>query len=280
MTGVAPSAERGSSFSLGFWALPRAKREALSAVYAYCRLIDDVVDAGTLPRDEARRTLDVWREEIERLCAGRATHPVARALQGPVAAYRIPKNELLEVIRGCALDLEGTRYETAAELEGYMRGVASSVGVMCVSIFGWRHTSPERMREFAILFGYAFQLTNIVRDVGADLDLSRVYLPLADLRAAGCPPENLAARERTPAFLRAMETQHARAKDYYRRARSLVDARDRPSLLPAEVMAHVYEGLLDEIRRQGYPVLSRRVRLSGPRKLSRALRAWLYCHGF
>ena len=274
-----PGAEKRSNFFLGFLLLPRAEREALSAVYAYCRLIDDIVDSPDMPEGEARGMLDFWRAEVDRLYAGRATHPIAQALVRPIADFNIPQEPFLEMIRGCALDLDGTRYETISELEGYMRGVASSVGIMCVHIFGWDYTPRERMLEFATDFGYAFQLTNIIRDVGADLELGRVYLPLADLREAGYPAERLAAREPSEAFERVMRKQHERAKAYYARARGLVDPRDRPRLLPAEVMAHVYEGLLDEIARGGFRVLFRKTRLSLPRKALLALKAWFYCHG-
>lgn len=280
MNSAAPRAEKKSNFFLGFLLLPRAKREALSAVYAYCRLIDDIVDSGSLSKDEARKMLDFWREEVGRLYAGRPTHSIAQALLRPIADYKIPKDAFDEMIRGCALDLEGTRYETIADLEGYMRGVASSVGVMCVHIFGWEHTPRERMLEFAKTFGYAFQLTNIIRDVGADLELGRIYLPLADLREAGVTVEQLIARDHVPAFDRLMEMEYKRAKNYYARARGMVDFRDRPALAPAEVMAHVYEGLLDEIKAAQYRVLYQKTRLPAHRKLALALRGWLYCYGF
>lgn len=279
MNAAPPAPERGSSFFLGFLLLPKPKREALSAVYAYCRLVDDIVDSGSLSKDEARRRLEFWREEVERLYAGAPTHPVSSALLRPVADYRIPKEALHEMIRGCAMDLEGARYETIADLESYMRGVASSVGLMCVHIFGWAHTPKERMHEFATTFGYAFQLTNIARDVGADLELGRVYLPQKDLAEAGYTMEQLIRRDHSPAFDRVMNAQYQRAKAYYSRARNLVDFRDRPSLLPAEVMAHVYEGLLEEIKARGFRVLFERTTLPGYRKLALALRAWLYCHG-
>jgi 15-cis-phytoene synthase len=274
----AAGAEKKSNFFLGFLLLPKAKREALSAVYAYCRLIDDIVDSGG-PKDEARRELDFWREEVERLYAGKATHAVARGLEPHVAAYRIPKEELHQMIRGCAMDLEGAKYESLADLESYMRGVAGSVGVMCVHIFGWTHTPKERMYEFAATFGHAFQLTNIVRDVGADLELGRVYLPEQDMREAGYSREKLISRDHSPAFDRLMQAEYKRAKNYYTRARNLVDFRDRPALLPAEVMAHVYEGLLDEIKARGFRVLFDKTSLPGHRKLALAFRAWLYCHG-
>jgi 15-cis-phytoene synthase len=280
MNPAPPRAEKKSNFFLGFILLPRAKREALSAAYAYCRLIDDIVDSTELPKDEARRQLEFWRREIESLYAGRASHPIAKALERPIADYHIPENAFQEMIRGCAMDLENARYESIADLESYMRGVASSVGVMCVHIFGWKHTPPERMTEFATTFGYAFQLTNIIRDVGADLELGRIYLPQADLRAAGYTSEQLIHREHGPAFDKLMAAEYARAKKDYKRARALVDVRDRPALLPAEIMAHVYEGLLDEIRDQKFRVLYQKTRLPGHRKLVLALRAWAYCHGF
>ncbi|MBI3564120.1 MAG: squalene/phytoene synthase family protein [Elusimicrobia bacterium] len=272
-------AEKKSSFFLGFLMLPRAKRDALSAVYAYCRLIDDIVDSGSLTKDEARKMLDFWRAEVDRLYEGRPTHSVSAALAKPVADYAIPKDAFLEMIRGCAMDLEGRRYETIEDLESYMRGVASSVGVMCVHVFGWSHTPKDRMYAFATTFGYAFQLTNIIRDVGADLELGRVYLPLADLRAAGYSEDRLLRRDHGPEFDRVMETEYRRAKEYYARARNLVDFRDRPALLPAEVMAHVYEGLLEQIKEDRFRVLYQKSRLPAHRKLVLALRAWLYCHG-
>ncbi len=272
-------AERQSSFFLGFLLLPRAKREALAAIYAYCRLIDDIVDSGALSKDEARRMLDFWRAEVGRLFDGRPTHSISAALVRPIADYKIPREPFDEMIRGCALDLEKTRYENIAELESYMRGVASSVGVLCVHVFGWEFTPREQMGEFALNFGYAFQLTNIIRDVGADLELGRVYLPREDMREAGYSEERLLLREHGPAFDRLMEGQYRRAKAYYARARNRVDFRDRPALLPAEVMAHVYEGLLERIRADQFRVLHRKTRLSSGRKLVLALRAWLYCHG-
>lgn len=270
---------RSSNFSLGFLFLSQDKRAVLGAVYAYCRLIDDIVDSGSLEKDEARRMLGFWREEVARLFAGRPTHSVSQRLLPYLAAYRLPQDAFLEVVRGCEMDLDRTRYATPEELESYMHGVASAVGYMCVEIFGYRHTPAPGIREFAKLFGYAFQLTNIIRDVGADLELGRVYLPQSDMRDAGYSEQSLLLREHGPAFTRLMEAQYRRAKGYYRRARSLVDFKDRPGLLPAEIMAHIYEGLLDEIESGGFRVFFQRHSLSGWRKAVLAGKAWLYCHG-
>lgn len=278
MIAAPAKAERKSNFFLGFLLMSKPKREALSAVYAYCRLIDDIVDEG-LSKNEARQQLEFWRAEVERLYQGVPEHPIAFDLLKPIADYKIPKEPFLEMIRGCAMDLDGARYETIEDLESYMRGVASSVGVMCVHIFGWKYTSRENIYEFAKTFGYAFQLTNIIRDVGADLEIGRVYLPLSELKAAGYSVERLTLRDHGPAFDRLMEGQYKRAKTYYARARNLVDFRDRLDLLPAEVMAHVYEGLLDEIKAHEYRVLFAKTSLPGWKKAWLAFRAWLYCHG-
>jgi len=278
-TTVQEKGERSSNFSLGFLFLPKAKREALSAVYAYCRLIDDTVDSGGLSREEAARTLEFWRGEIERLFAGAPTHPVSRRLLPHVRAFHLDQEPFLEMIRGCEMDLGPAHFKTYEELESYMRGVACSVGHLAVEIFGYRHTPRERIHGFAELFGYAFQLTNIIRDVGADLENGRVYLPESDIKDAGYSLEALVRREHNPAFDRLMELEYERARGCYRRARNLVDFRDRPAMLPAEVMAHVYEGILEEIRRTGFRVLYRKASLSPWRKARLAFDAWMYCHG-
>src|SRR5262249_50828443 len=160
-----------------------------------------------------------------------------------------------------------TRYETFEQLESYMRGVACSVGELSVRIFGTVHTPEDQRREFVKLFGYAFQLTNIIRDVGADLELGRVYLPEPDMKEAGYTRAALTSRDHPRPFARLMESLYRRAKGFYQRGRNMVDFRDRPALLPAEVMAHVYEGILDEIKETGFRVLFHRATLSPWRKL-------------
>ena len=275
----AQGTEKSSNFFLGFLFLPKAKREALSAVYAYCRLIDDIVDDGTLPKEEAEAGLRFWREEIGRLFAGAPTHPVSRRLLAPVKDFGLPQDPFLEMIRGCAMDLEKKSYASFSDLESYMRGVACSVGELAVRIFGCRHTREADLKEYARLFGFAFQLTNILRDVGADLEMGRIYLPEDDMKEAGYSREELLRREPTPAFERLMEKEAARAAAFYRQARNLVDFRDRPSLVSAEVMARIYEKILAEMRRDGFKVLFKRYRVSSPGKIACAMDAWLYCHG-
>lgn len=177
------------------------------------------------------------------------------------------------------MDLEQTTFRDLSDLESYMRGVACSVGQLAVRIFGYKHTSPAAIEEFAREFGYAFQLTNIIRDVGADLELGRVYLPESEMARFGYSRAKTVSRVHDESFEKLMRSLYDRAKTHYRHGRSAVDFRDRSSLLPAEVMAHVYEGLLDEIAAGGFRVLFQKQRLSGWRKAQLAGKAWLYCHG-
>jgi 15-cis-phytoene synthase len=282
VTGAEPavkSSEKGSNFYFGFLFLPRDRREALATVYGFCRLVDDIADSGELPKEEARAQLGFWREEIERLYRDEPTHPLARELAPHVRRYRLPKEGFLELIRGVEMDLERSRYETFEELERYLFGVAGAVGLLCVEIFGYRHTPAPRVREYAIAMGNAFQLTNILRDVGADLENGRVYLPLADLREAGYPLEALLRREYTPEFERLMAREARRAREYYARARGLLDPRDRASMLPAEVMASIYEAVLGEVEARRYRVLFERVRIGSWRKARLAFGAWMRAHG-
>ena len=273
-----PASHKSSNFSLGFLFLSPDRRAALSDIYEYCRIIDDIVDEG-LPKDEADKQLRAWSEEIGALYAGKPTRPLSQRLAKHVERFRLPREGFDEMIRGCRMDLEGQRYRTLSDLESYMRGVAGSVGALSVRVFGYHHTAQADIDSFARDFGYAFQLTNIIRDVGADLELGRVYLPEEDMRAAGYDRERLLGRVHDAAFDRLMRLQYDRAKAYYKKARAVVDFRDRSSLLPAEIMAHVYEGLLDEIARGEFRVLFRKTRLSPVRKAALAAKGWLYCHG-
>ena len=273
------NAARQSNFYWGFLFLSPAKRRALTAVYAFARTVDDIVDAGHLKEEEQKKMLAFWKAEVHRMFAGQPTHSLSQELWRHVQAFHLPKEPFLELIAGCELDLDHKRYETFEELEKYLYGVAVTVGLLCVRIFGYERTSPDDIREYARNMGYAVQLTNILRDVGADLELGRVYIPASDMTEAGYSAEALLRREHNAAFDRLMQALYRRAQTYYQRARSLVDFRDRPALLPAEVMAHIYEALLEDIRRDDFRVLFHRHSLPPWRKAVLAGKAWLYCHG-
>ncbi|MBI3298099.1 MAG: presqualene diphosphate synthase HpnD [Elusimicrobia bacterium] len=279
MTAPAAPPQSGSSFSLGFLFLSKERRAGLEAVYEFCRVVDDILDDGARTKDAAAAELDFWREEVERLYAGRPTHELARRLAPHVERFALPREGFEELVNGVAMDLDKTRYETQAELDKYLFGVAGTVGLLCVELFGHRHTPPEALRDYAVTMGNAFQLTNIMRDVGVDLEKGRLYLPLEDLRAAGCDEGTLLRREHTPAFAEAMRRVYGRAKDAYRRAGTLLDVRDRPAQLPGAVMAAVYEDVLEELRRRDFRVLFEKVSTPKSRRLVLAAKAWAKAYG-
>jgi phytoene synthase len=261
-----------SNFYFAFLTLPRARRDALYAVYAFCRTVDDVADLGGDPVAQ-RADLARWREDVARCFATAATpaHPIARQLKAAVAAYPIPRAALEAIIEGCAMDLERVRYETAEDLYPYCYRVASAVGLCCIEIFGY--TDP-RAREYAIHLGTALQLTNIMRDVGVDARAGRVYLPQRDLREFGVAEDELVEGRHSDRFVRLMAHQAARARQFYAAARAAYPVADARSLVAAEIMGRIYGALLEEIEARDFRVFGERVTVPARRKVAIALRAW------
>ncbi|MBI4387098.1 MAG: presqualene diphosphate synthase HpnD [Elusimicrobia bacterium] len=276
---AALSPEKNSNFAVGFLFLSKPQREALQAVYRFCRHVDDIADSGHLSSAQAQRMLDFWREEIERLYRGCPTHSISMRLAAPIERFHLPSRAFSDLISGVELDLRKNRYATYSELEAYLYGVAVTVGLLCIEIFGYAHTPAERAREYARQLGTAFQLTNILRDVGADLEKGRIYIPLDEMAQAGYREEDLLRREHSPALEAVLARQYERAKLCYRRARNVLDAQDRVSMMPAEAMARVYESILENIRAEGYRVFFRRPSVSTLSKVRLAASAWAYCHG-
>jgi len=260
-----------SNFYYSFLFLPRRQREAIQCLYAFCREVDDAVDAAAGP-DEASRRVEAWRRELAACYAGRPGHPATRALAAHLAEFPIRREDLEAVIEGVSMDITPRRYATFDDLTVYCHRVASAVGLACLEIFGCR--SPEA-RTYATTLGVACQLTNILRDVAPDARRGRVYLPLGDLAACGCAETDLTAFTPSPAFLDLMRMESARARSLFEEAsRSLTD-QDRPRLTAAEIMRAIYEELLRAIERRGHDVLSGRVSLSRPRRMAIATRVWL-----
>jgi phytoene synthase len=261
------AATSGSSFYYSFLFLPPERRRAITALYAYCREVDDVVDECS-DAGVARAKLDWWRQEVGRLYQGRAQHPVARALAEVVDLYGIAQDQLLEVIAGMAMDLDYNRYPDFATLKVYCHRVAGVVGLMSARIFGY---SDPKTLDYAAELGLAFQLTNIIRDVGEDARRNRVYLPLDELKAAGLEASRIvhggAAVEAGEPFRKLMQAQIDRALATYDRAFALLPAADRKAQIPGIIMAAIYRSLLDEIRADGAKVLTRRTSLTPLRKL-------------
>jgi phytoene synthase len=260
-----------SNFYYAFLFLPRPRREALYAVYAFCRLVDDIADLGGDPVRQ-RAQLEEWRAEVARCYDGRGpVQPVARRLAEAVRAYGLPRPALEAIVDGVEMDLHGARYETFEQLFPYCYRVASAVGLCCIEIFGY---TEARARDYAVNLGVALQLTNIMRDVGADARAGRVYIPQEDLRRFGVTAEDLRQGRHTEAFVTLMEHQASRARHFYEAARRSFPAADARTLVAAEIMGRIYFALLRELERRGFRVFDERVSLRTPRKLAIALRTW------
>jgi phytoene synthase len=261
-----------SNFFFAFLALPRRRRDALYAVYAFCRTVDDIADAGSDPAAQ-REGLKQWRADIARCYAAGGTpeHPIARQLATAVREFGLPREALEAIVDGCEMDLTQTTYETEKDLYPYCYRVASAVGLCCIEIFGY--TDP-RARQYAVSLGMALQLTNNIRDVGADAGLGRVYVPQADLRAFGVSGDDLRAGRYSDAFVALMQHQAARARRFYAEARAAFPAVDARSLVPAEIMGRIYYALLGEIEARRFRVFDGRVTLPARRKAAIALRCW------
>jgi phytoene synthase len=261
-----------SNFYFAFLALPRERREALYAVYAFCRTVDDLADLGSDPAAQ-RAGLARWREDVARCFAPGATpaHPIARQLQAAVRAFPIPRAALEAIIDGCEMDLARVRYETFEELEPYCYRVASAVGLCCIEIFGY--TEPTA-RQYAVDLGKALQLTNIMRDVGADAHVGRVYLPQRELKDFGVSEDDLVSGRHGQPFVRLMQHQAARARRFYAAAAAAYPEADARSLVPAEIMGRIYHALLEEIEARRFAVFGERVTVPARRKVAIALRCW------
>ena len=269
------AARSGSSFYYSFLFLPSERRRAITALYAFCREVDDVVDE-IQDKSVAATKLAWWRLEVERLYAGEPTHPVTRALQPHLEPFGMTRKQLVEVIDGMQMDLDQTRYLDFTGLRLYCRRVAGVVGELSASIFGYR---DERTLAYADELGLAFQLTNIIRDVGEDARAGRVYLPLDDLQRHGLAAHQvLAARsadQDSEAFRAMMREQVQRARHHYRQAFALLPEADRRTQRPGLIMAAIYSALLEEIERDQYRVLTQRIALTPLRKLWLAWRTWV-----
>jgi len=264
-----------SNFFYAFLLLPRPQREAIYAVYAFCRIVDDAVDLGQ-DRDEQRRELARWREEIDRVYGGVPEHPAGERLQQALRNFPIPREALLEIITGVEMDLEHAAYETFEDLYPYCYRVASAVGLCCIEIFGYE---DARARAYAVNLGIALQLTNILRDVQVDARAGRVYLPQEDLRRFGVTAEDLAEGRYTPHFVELMAWEAKRARLYYERAWAALPATDTRRLFSAETMARTYFALLRAIEARRYRVFGERVALPSYRRVGIALACWLRARG-
>ena len=257
------AAASGSSFYYAFLFLPAPRRAAITAFYAFCREVDDVVDEVEDPSVAARK-LAWWHNEVRQAWRGQPTHPVMQALMPHTGTYGIREDQLLAVVQGCQMDLEQTRYLDYANLQAYCHLVAGVVGEVSAAIFG--QTDPATTR-YAHTLGQAFQLTNIIRDVGEDAMRGRIYLPVNELQQFDVKAHEILKRTHSDRFEALMRFQAQRAHRLYDEALTLLPAADRRSQKPGLMMASIYRTLLREIEDERFQVLHQRIALTPIRKL-------------
>jgi len=266
------AAASGSSFYYSFLFLPQERRRAITALYAFCREVDDTVDDIEDPT-VARTKLMWWRKEIAAMLAGAPTHPVTRALHPHLATYSLKGEHLQAIIDGMEMDLDQSRYLDFPGLQRYCWHVAGVVGVLSASIFGH---SQGRTLLYAEKLGLAFQLTNIIRDVGEDGRKGRIYLPVNELQQFNVTAADILNARHSERFEALMKFQVARARQFYDEAMALLPPQDRRLQRPGLMMAAIYGTLLDEIERDGYHVLNQRISLTPIRKLWLAWKTYVF----
>ena len=258
--------QSGSNLALAFILLPPDKRAAMSALYAFCRRVDDIADEDEVPVARRAAELQRWRDETRVACdGGRPSIDVLRELQPVIARHGLPFRLLDELLVGVEMDLVTLRYPDLPSLERYCYHVASVVGLLSIEVFGY--TDP-RCREYADALGKALQMTNILRDVGNDARRGRIYLPQSDLREHGVSEDDILEGRDSAGFQAVARGMAGRARAYFERAREVLPRADLGSMMTAELMAAVYGRLLVEIERRGFPVLAPEpLRLGRARKL-------------
>ncbi|MGA9778992.1 MAG: presqualene diphosphate synthase HpnD [Limisphaerales bacterium] len=263
-----------SNLALAFLLLPRAKRDAMSALYAFCREVDDVTDNESAPVEKRREQLAAWRTDIRRACAGETPQfTVNREFQPAIREYRLLFPLFDELLRGCEMDFDIKRYENFEQLEIYCYRVASVVGLLSIEIFGYQNPA---CRNYAVYLGKALQLTNILRDVKTDAGRGRIYLPLDELKKSGVTPDEILRHEYSDRFAHLAAGVAARAKDFYRQARQSLPAEDRHAMVAAELMGAVYWRLLQQLEQRQFDVFGPEpLKLSKSCKLALIFKSWL-----
>jgi 15-cis-phytoene synthase len=262
-----------SNLALAFILLPKAKRDGMSSLYAFCREVDDAADEDSIPVESRREQLAEWRADVRRACNGQSPEmPVNIELQPVIERYHLPFDHFDELIKGVEMDLDINRYADYDELELYCYRVASVVGLLSIEIFGYR---DPRCKEYAIYLGKALQLTNILRDVRVDAQRGRIYLPQTELARFKVTPDEILRLEYSERFFELAKSVAARARDFYQRARKALPETDRRSMVAAELMGSVYWRLLGKLETQRFNVFGPTpTRLTKPQKLLLIVRAW------
>jgi len=263
-----------SNLALAFVLLPKSKRDAMSALYALCREVDDVADDETVPVEKRRAQLAGWRSDVKRSCENQSPQfPTNKELQPVIRQFHLPFELFDELIKGCEMDLDTKRYENFEQLELYCYRVASVVGLLSIKIFGYKNPVTH---DYAVYLGKALQLTNILRDVKTDAERGRIYLPQSELRRFNASEDEILNFKYSENFRELAGSIAARAKNFYSLARKTLPAEDRKLMVAAELMGAIYWQLLQKLERQQFNVFgSQPIRITRPRKLLLILRAWM-----
>jgi phytoene synthase len=263
--------ESKSSFYYAFSLLSPQKRDAMNAVYAFCRRTDDIVDEGHEPDDLKYEKLRKWRIEFEKALSGRSDYPLLNKVATIIRQFNIPLEHFYELIVGMEMDLQRKRYLSFDDLVEYCYRVASTVGLMCIEIFGYKNKST---RDYAVNLGLAMQLTNIIRDVGKDAQYGRIYIPQNDLIKFNYTENELFAKQFNHNFRSLMSFESERAKEYFHKANHSLYFEDKPSMFPARAMQHIYSRLLQKIERTDYDVLNNHIKINKVEKAAISIGVW------
>jgi len=273
MTDIAKeiSKKSNSSFYYAFNLLPSAKRDAMNTVYAFCRQTDDIVDEGNDPASLKYEKLRKWRIELEKSFSGHSEYLILNKLSSTIQKFNIPLEPFFELLKGMEMDLQKNRYLTFDDLQLYCYRVASTVGLMCVEIFGYKHAST---RDFAINLGIALQLTNILRDIKKDAENGRIYLPQEDLKKFNYNENDILNQTYNSNFTEMMKYESDRAKEYFDKATASLNIEDKAEMFAARAMQHIYCKMLGKIVDVDYDVYNNNIKVSTFQKVGISVGVW------
>lgn len=260
-----------SSFYYAFNLLPASKRDAMNTVYAFCRQTDDIVDEGNEPEDIKYEKLRKWRIELERAFKGHSEYTLLNKLAGTINQFNIPVDPFFELLKGMEMDLNNKRYFSFDDLSLYCYRVASTVGLMCIEIFGYKHKSTK---DFAVNLGIALQLTNILRDVNKDAQNGRIYLPQEDLIRFNYTEQDVYNKVYNKNFIDLMKYEADRAQKYFNQATIDLNLDDKGAMFAARAMQHIYHKLLEKIIERNYNVYRENIKVNKLEKVGISLGVW------
>jgi phytoene synthase len=260
-----------SSFYFAFNLLPHEKRDAMNTVYAFCRETDDLVDEGNEPEEIKYEKLRKWRIELEKALAGQSDYSLLNKLGKTISKFNIPIDPFFELLKGMEMDLQKKRYLSFDDLVTYCYRVASTVGLMSIEIFGYKHKSA---RDFAVNLGIALQLTNILRDIKKDSAQGRIYLPQEDLAKFNYTEQDLFNQVYNANFIDLMEYETNRAEEYFKKATMNLDRDDKGTMFAARAMQHIYHKLLKKIIDADYNVYEKNIKVNKIEKAGIAIGVW------